>query len=134
MILLDSSVWVDYLRGRQSRATVEVRRRLAEQFEQVAMCEPVAMELLAGAPDESALVKLGQLVDGLPSLILDETLDFRTAAHIHRSARRAGLTLRGLNDCLIAAIAIRHQATIIHQDVDFEVIGSIIRLEHVSLR
>ncbi len=134
MILVDTSAWIEYLRATGSPAAVEVRRLLAEESHQVAMCEPVAMEILSGAVDDSRHAKLEQLVNGLPSLSVDNAIDFRSAAAIYRAARRAGQTIRSLRDCLIAAIAIRHDARIIHRDKDFDVIARMTTLTSTSFR
>lgn len=48
------------------------------------MCEPVAMETLAGAVDDHAHAKLEQLVNGLPSLKIDDTVDVRSASGSYR--------------------------------------------------
>ena len=134
MILIDTSAWIEYFRATGSSSAIEVRRLLAEQADQVAMCEPVAMEILSGAVDDAAHTKLERLVNGLPSLIVDAAVDFRTAAQIYRAARRAGQTIRSINDCLIAAVAIRHSANIVHRDADFDVIVAMTGLVATSFR
>lgn len=134
MILVDTSAWVEYLRATGSAAAVEVRRLLSNDATQVAMCEPIAMEILSGAADDSRHAKLEQLVNGLPSLAVDAAIDFRTAAGIYRAARRAGRTIRSLNDCLIAAVAIRHDARIVHRDIDFDVIAEMTSLKSTAFR
>jgi hypothetical protein len=53
------------------------------------MTEPVAMELLEGATDEMMLGRLEKLTTGLPSLEVDQALDFRAAAAIYRGCRQA---------------------------------------------
>ncbi len=133
MILLDSSVWVDYLRGRPGPATQHVRD-LIRDGASLAVTEPVAMELLGGAPDDAALERLETLVSGLPLLAGDAHLDYRAAATIYRSARRRGLTVRKLVDCLIAAVALGTGTRLVHKDVDFEVIAAVVPLDAVSLR
>jgi predicted nucleic acid-binding protein len=134
MILVDTSVWIEYLRGTGSLAAVELRRLLSEELNQVAMCEPVAMEILSGAADDKTHAKLEQLVNGLPSLGVDDAVDFRVAAGIYRAARHAGQTIRSLNDCLIAAVASRHNARIVHRDADFDVISGMTALKSTSRR
>lgn len=124
MILIDTSVWVEYFRATGSTAAVNVRTLLAERARDVAMCEPVAMEILAGAGDGN-YGKLERLVNTLPSLTVEPRVDFRAAATIYGVARRGGRTIRSLNDCLIAAIALRHGAEIVHRDADFDVIASV---------
>lgn len=115
MILIDTSAWVEYFRATGSIAAVEVRRLLSEEAARIAMCEPIAMEIL-------------------PSLNVDDAIDFRAAAGIYRAARRAGETVRSINDCLIAALAIRHGARIVHRDADFDVIARITNLQAASFR
>jgi predicted nucleic acid-binding protein len=132
--LIDTSAWIEYFRATGSAAAVEVRRLLSEEADQVAMCEPVAMEILSGVSDDNAYAKLERLVNGLPSLAIDSSIDFRTAAQINRGARRAGRTLRSINDCLIAAVAIRHDVRIVHQDSDFDVIAAMTSLAATSLK
>ena len=130
MILIDTSAWIEYFRATGTPAAVQVRELLADRVDDIAMCEPIAMEILAGAGDD-AYGRLERLINGLPSLSLDNAMDFRAAAHIYRAGRRRGRTIRSLNDCLIAAIAIRHDATVVHRDADFDVIAEISNLEAV---
>jgi predicted nucleic acid-binding protein len=134
VILIDTSAWIEYFRATGSAAAIEVRRLLSEEADQAAMCEPVAMEILSGVSDDGAHANLERLVNGLPSLTIDSAVDFRVAAQIYRAARRAGRTIRSINDCLIAAVAIRHGARIVHRDSDFEVIASMTNLEATSFR
>jgi predicted nucleic acid-binding protein len=89
---------------------------------------------LAGAIDETTHARLEQLVNGLPSLSVDNALDFRVAAGIYRAARRTGQKIRSLNDCLIAAVAMRHGARIVHRGADFDVIAAMTTLVAASFR
>ena len=134
MLLIDTSAWIEYFRATGSPAAVEVRRLLAEQPHRVVMCEPIAMEILSGALDDDRHTRLEQLVNGLPSLRIEQAVDFRTAAAIYRSARRGGRTVRSITDCLIAAVAMRHGARVIHRDADYDVIAALTTLEAHSLR
>lgn len=134
MILIDTSAWIEYFRATGSAAAAEVRRLLSTEPDRIVMCEPVAMEILSGAVDDDKHAKLEQLVNGLPTLKVDDAVDFRSAAAIYRAARRAGQTIRSVNDCLIAAVSIRHGASIIHRDADFEAIAAITGLEAQSFR
>jgi len=134
MILIDTSAWIEYLRATGSAAAIEVRRLLSTEADRVVMCEPVAMEILSGAVDDDKHAKLERLVNGLPSLKIDDSVDFRSAAAIYRAVRRGGHTIRSINDCLIAALSIRHGGSIIHRDADLEVIAAITGLEAESFR
>jgi predicted nucleic acid-binding protein len=134
MIVTDTSAWIEYFRATGSPAAVEVRRLLTDHADQVVMCEPIAMAILSGARDDDKFAMLEQLVNGLPSLAIDDAVDFRAAAAIYRSGRRGGRTIRSLNDCLIAALAIRRGARVIHRDADYDVIAAVTSLESTSFR
>lgn len=76
MILIDTSAWVEYFRATGSIAAVEVRRLLSEEAARIAMCEPIAMEILSGALDDNTHTTLERLVNGLPSLNVETRLTF----------------------------------------------------------
>ncbi len=132
--LVDTSVWVDYLRGAETQARVNLRRQLTNEDPGVFMAEPIAMELLAGPTSERVAADITRLVNGLPTIPLDPRLDFRSAASIFRACRRSGQTVRSLTDCVIAAVAIRSEVTLVHKDADFEVIAQVTPLDATSWR
>jgi predicted nucleic acid-binding protein len=132
VLLVDSSVWIDYLRGYDTTARAELRRRLASG-DLPATTEPISMELLAGASDEAAWTRIDQLVSGLPLLAIEPALDYRNAAVLYRAARRSGRTVRRLTDCVIAAVAIRHDAQLLHKGTDFDAISDVSPLRARSL-
>lgn len=124
MELIDSSAWIDYLRRTGSAAHLEVRRLIREDQSVIVTTEPVIMELLAGATDDRVVSKLEKLAAGLPMLPVDAVLDYRDAAAIYRTVRRGGQTVRKLLDCLIASVAVRNGATLVHRDRNFDVLAS----------
>lgn len=133
-VLIDTSTWIEYFRATGSAAAAEVRRLLTDESQSVVTCEPIAMEILSGAVDDGSHARLERLVNGLPSLKLDDSIDFRSAAAVYRAGRRAGRTIRSINDCLIASLAIRHDAVLIHRDADFDVIAEFTPLVARSYR
>jgi predicted nucleic acid-binding protein len=82
----------------------------------------VLLELLSGARVERQAHALSRLLGHYEFLPLDEAIDYRSAAAMHR-CRRRGTTIRRLPDCLIAAVAIRADAELLHQDADFDAIA-----------
>ena len=134
-LLLDTSAWIEYLRDTGSPACDEVARLLAESPGSVVTCPHVVMELLAGASTDGALRALEQVTSALPVLPLDPALDFHAAAAVYRSARRQGRTVRGLVDCVLAVLAARHGATLVHRDADLAVLVELLPgLQAVDLR
>ena len=103
MILVDTSAWIEFLRDTGSPACLLVDELLAGE---IAICDAVRMEVLAGARDESHLLSLRRLLAravAIPTL----STDYEDAAALYRRCRREGETVRKLIDCLIASVAIR---------------------------
>jgi predicted nucleic acid-binding protein len=124
VILADTSAWVEYLRDTGSPACEEVDRLLDDDL---AVTEPVVMEVLAGARDESHLEHLRGLL-GRATLLPCLGADYIDAANLYRRCRQRGETVRKLVDCLVAAVAIRTQTPLLHADGDFDVLA-----RHTSL-
>jgi predicted nucleic acid-binding protein len=127
-LLLDTSGWIEYLRDTGSSACTEVARLLLRP-EALATTEPIIMELLAGASTPGALRQLETLTAGLPLLSVDLAVDYHDAAAIYRTVRSAGRTVRRMNDCLIAAVAARTNATLVHRDSDFDAIAAAVAVD-----
>lgn len=121
--LIDSSVWIDWFRGIDSKATVELAE-LVKYPLSIATTQPVLMELQAGARTVE-LAKINQVVGSFTMLDVDASIDFLRAAEIFRAVRRAGHTPRALLDCVIAAVALRRDAVLVHKDVDFDRIAEV---------
>ncbi len=135
MILADTSAWVEY--DRATGSTVD--RRVAELIDQdgpLATTEPVVMEVLAGARDDRREAQLRGLLLRSAFLAFDPVADFDAAARIYRRCRAAGVTPRGMIDCMIAAVAWRRQATLLAQDADLDRVAAIlgITMDGASLR
>ncbi len=120
MILIDTSAWVEFLRGTNSVICNEVDSRLSKP---ISICDPVRMEVLAGARNEAHLAQLRRLL-ARASTLTCEPVDFDYAALLYRTSRREGVTVRKLIDCLIAAIAVRNDVPILHMDADFDALAS----------
>ena len=80
------------------------------------------MELLAGARAGSELRELRSRLVALPILPVEGLADFEEAALLYRTCREGGETVRDVRDCLIAAVAIREGASVLHNDSDFDVL------------
>jgi predicted nucleic acid-binding protein len=120
LILIDTSAWIEFLRDTQSPVCERVDALLASQ---IATCDAVRMEVLAGARDQEHLEQLRRLL-ARATLLPTESIDFDAAAAVYRSCRSQGKTVRKLIDCLIAAVAIRANVAVLHTDQDFTAIAS----------
>lgn len=125
MILIDTSAWIEFLRDTGSPVAARVDAALDQD---IAVCDPVRMEILAGARDERHLSDLRRLL-ARASTIAVGPADYEEAAALYRLCRRRGETVRKLIDCLIAAAAIKASATVLHCDADFDILA-----RHTPLR
>ena len=135
MILADTSAWVEYDRATES----SVDQRLTTLIDtggELAVTEPVVMEVLAGARSESRESELRRMLARFALLRFDAVTDFEAAARIYRQCRRAGITPRGMVDCMIAAVAWRHDAALLSWDADMARLADVIgfRLDEASRR
>lgn len=125
MILVDTSAWVEFLRDTSGAVCVKVDELLDGD---IATCDPIRMEVLAGARDEHHLGDLRRLL-ARASVVATGPSDYDQAAALYRACRQSGETVRKLIDCLIAAVAIRVDVPVLHADTDFEVLA-----RHTPLR
>ena len=119
MILVDTSAWIEFLRDTGSATCERVETLLDAE---IATCDAVRMEVLAGARDERHLQSLRGLL-ARAILIPMSPRDYDNAAALYRQCRRKGETVRKSIDCLIAAVAISAEVPILHNDVDFDVLA-----------
>lgn len=133
MILVDSSVWIAYLRGADGAGTARLEELIAAGGE-LATTEPVFMELLAGAVAPRERARVEALVNGLPLIPIDPIGDYRDAADLYRASAINGHPIRSMIDCLIAAVAIRRGVPLLQQDRDFTFLAEVapLRLEPVG--
>lgn len=125
MYLVDTSVWVDYLRGKATPQTGALRELL--KGEQIVGVAPIILqEVLQGADSDERFEKWRKYFTGLCCYTArDPVASHVAAARMHQSCRRAGKTPRSSNDCLIAQIAVEHALLLLHDDRDFEAIAAV---------
>ena len=125
MIVVDTSAWVEFLRDTNSPVCNAVDKLLDADL---AVCDPISMELLAGARDDRHLSQLRGLINRT-TMLPTTAADYDEAAALYRLCRRRGETVRKLIDCLIAAVTIRAGAELLHADTDFTALQ-----RHTALR
>ena len=119
MILIDTSAWIEFLRDTGSAACNRVEALLDSD---IATCDMVRLEVFARARDELHLRHLRGLL-ARAAILPTTPADYEQAAAFYRRCRRRGETVRKPADCLIAAVAIRADAALLHNDADFEVLA-----------
>lgn len=126
MILADTSVWIDYLRGTRSAATDELDERLAAH--DVLMCGPVATELLTGVKTKERM-RLWDTLSAMAWADIGPT-EWFVAGDLRAELRQQGIQVT-LADVLIAAAG-ANRATLWTRDHDFQRIAEV--LDQLDMR
>lgn len=111
MILIDTSIWIDFLKPRTNL-------KVSSDIFMKAVTAPIIIqEVFQGLKNNQASEKFKDAFMALPRVADPTSLaDFMFASEIYGLARRKGLTIRSSADCLIAAIAIKNRLEIWHRD------------------
>jgi predicted nucleic acid-binding protein len=133
IVLVDTSAWIEFLRKSGHPVHIALKR-LLQRRAPIATTEVVIMEVLAGAKTDSDHARLRALLLGLPRIRIRGLPDFEDAAVLYRKCRRKGDTVRKLIDCLIATVAIRERASLLHNDRDYDVLARHSKLEIERVR
>jgi len=128
VILADTSAWVEYDRATGSRVDQRLTDLISSEGP-LAVTQPVIMEVVAGARSDEREADLRRLLVRFALLTFDSAADFDAAARIYRRCRRAGVTPRGMVDCMIASVARRHGATLLAHDADLSRVASVVGIE-----
>lgn len=118
MILVDSSVWIDFLRNQPTPQAEWLDRNLG--VEMLLVGDLILAEVLQGFTDDRGfdetrrlLGRLGQIAIGGPELAVE-------AARNYRRLRTLGVTVRGTVDALIATRCLVDGLVLLHSDRDFD--------------
>jgi predicted nucleic acid-binding protein len=117
MVIIDTTVWIDYLRGNANPETMWLDRELSNQ--PLGITDIILCEVLQGILDDRSaarverdLLRLNVFETGGAELAI-------AAAANYRALRRKGHTVRMTIDCLIATFCIRAGHSLLHRDRDF---------------
>ncbi|MGD0842537.1 MAG: PIN domain nuclease [Candidatus Acidiferrales bacterium] len=118
MVIVDTTVWIDYLHGLQNSETNYFDRELGRQ--RFGLTDLILCEVLQGVKDENAskrvlreLRKFELFGTGGEELAV-------AAARNFRNLRQRGRTVRKTIDCLIATFCLWHGHSLLHRDRDFD--------------
>lgn len=118
MVIVDTTVWIDYLRGVRSKETDYFDRELSRQ--RFGLTDLILCETLQGVGDEKSFTRV---LGGLRHFELFETGGAELAIEAARNFRRLrkhGHTVRKTIDCLIGTFCLRHGHSLLHRDRDFD--------------
>jgi predicted nucleic acid-binding protein len=127
-LIFDTSVWIDFLNKKRSVAS-DLLVEYIEQNDQVLFVPTILQELLQGIREDAQYNHIKDILSYFTALQIPPVQAAVGAADLYRSLRKKGLTIRKINDCLIAYYAIEFSITLIHSDSDFDLIGAHSRLK-----
>jgi predicted nucleic acid-binding protein len=127
MVLVDTTVWIDFFAGRNESHVMSLQE-LIESEEDLSLCGVILAEVLQGIRSDAEFIKTKEYLGDLIFLPMRHPT-FVQAATIYRSLRKKGVTIRKPVDCMIASIAIEFDIQLLHNDRDFNNIA-----KHSKLR
>lgn len=127
MILVDSSVWIDYFRGKETPQTAALDRLLGE--EPLAIGDLILTEVLQGFESNREFNTVRKLLGELDLVTLGSFDIAMQAAKNFRILRKRGITVRKTIDTIIATRCIESHYTLLHSDRDFDAFE-----KHLGLR
>ena len=130
MILVDSSVWIDFFAGRKTKATSYVIKSIEESSD-LCTCGLILTEVLQGIRSDKEYENVKEILSDLIYLPISKNT-FIHASSIYRSLRKSGKTIRSPIDCIIATICLEHEIMLLHNDKDFIAIAQHTKLQIVD--
>ncbi len=127
MILVDTSVWIDYFNGIENKQTDSLDHILSEQT--VLIGDIILAELLQGFDSDKEFRLAKQALDPLDCIHLGgKSLAIKAAINF-RFLRLKGVTIRKTVDMLIGSWCIEHDVELLHNDKDFDQIATQLPLQ-----
>lgn len=120
MILVDSSVWIDFFRGEQNGPSRLLAQCLSDASVEVGMADLVLFEVMRGFRQGRLMRQAQALMSALPQVEIGGLRHAIQAAERYRQLRAQGRTVRSPIDVLLASFCINHGHTLLHRDSDFE--------------
>ena len=119
MVIVDTTVWIDYLRGVDSREALWLDRALTRQ--RLGLTDLILCEVLQGIRDQPTFVDARDRLSKLHLFQVGGKELAITAEQNYRTLRERGYTIRGTIDCLIATFCLEAGHELLHRDRDFDV-------------
>ena len=126
MVIVDTTVWIDYLQGIRNPETDWLEAELDRQ--RLGLTDVILCEVLPGVRDEAAATTVERQLLKLEVFPTGGVDLARDAAKNYRTLRARGHTVRKTIDCLIATFCLREQHSLLHRDRDFDAFERLLNL------
>ena len=117
MVIVDTTVWVDYLRGTRNPETKWLDQAVGQL--EIGLTDLILCEVLQGVRGDQEFARVRTLLREFELFETGGEDLCVAAAQNYRSLRFRGRTVRKTIDCLIATFCIRHGHSLLHRDSDF---------------
>jgi predicted nucleic acid-binding protein len=131
MILVDTSVWIDFFNGHESVEAMHLRSCI-EEMQPLTLPGIVLTEILVGMRTDAEAERVAEALSAFDPLPELDPTDYRKAAEIFRACRGRGFTIRSTADCLIAQLCLRHGYDLLAKDRDFDSIAAVFPLRRAT--
>jgi predicted nucleic acid-binding protein len=129
MILVDSSVWIDYFNGRKTTKTNWLDSVLGN--EQIIVGDLILAEVLQGFQSDNDFKTARKLLLAFPFMeMVGQELAIKSALN-YRFLRKKGVTVRKTIDVIIGTFCLNYQLTLLHDDRDFDLMEKYLNLKIV---
>ena len=120
MILVDTSVWIDFFRGQRSAACEALAQCLGDASLEIGMPDLVLFEVMRGFRETPTMHEAQALLTALPAVELGGADNALKAAARYRQLRSQGRTVSSPIDVLLASYCMDQGHVLLHNDADFE--------------
>jgi predicted nucleic acid-binding protein len=118
VVIVDTTVWVDYFQGMENPATNWLHTELNRQ--RLGLTDIILCEVLQGVRDDVVAKEVERRLLALEVFDTGGVALAREAARNYRALRTRGHTVRKTIDCLIATFCLREHHSLLHRDRDFD--------------
>ena len=131
MILVDSSVWIDYFNGNQTAQTDWLDGALGDQI--IVVGDIILTEVLQGFQHDSDYKKAKELLLEFPvAEMVGREIALKSAQN-YRILRKRGVAVRKIVDIIIGTFCLHHGLALLHDDSDFLLLEKYIKLKTVRI-
>jgi len=131
VVIVDSAIWVDYLRGAMTLQTDWLNLHAGRQ--RLGLTDLILCEVLQGVRDDAQFAAVRRTLLHFDVLTMSGTALALNAAENYRTLRARGRTVRRAIDCLIATFCLMHDHELLHNDRDFDAFEQVLGLRVVAM-
>jgi predicted nucleic acid-binding protein len=131
VILVDTSVWIDFFNGFDSAEAAHLRLCIAD-VRPLTIPGLVLTEILIGLRTEAEANRVARVLSAFDVTPELDSTDYQKAAELYRACRRHGRTIRSTIDCLIAQLCLRYSYELLAKDQDFDSIAEVFPLQRAA--